>query len=417
MPKITKSVVDRTDPGARDVWIWDDMPGFALRVSPSGTKSYVVQYRDENRRTRRVTLGRHGVLTPDQARKRARELLGEVAGGGNPAERKKTAQEHTEPTVSDLCTRYLEEHAKVHKSEKSYNNDEQKIRDYVKPKMGSRPVSDITREDIASLHHKLRATPTQANRVLALLSKMFNLAEDWGLRPPGTNPTRRVKRYREEKRERYLSTAELAMLGRALADLEGKEPALALLAVRLLLLTGARLGEILTLQWAHVDFERGLLRLPESKTGQKTIPLSAPAVALLRNAPRSGDWVIPSKGNPGAHLRDLKGPWHRIKRRVETLQDELQEKGELKKKDRVDLSDLRLHDLRHSFASVGAGAGLSLPLIGALLGHSQAQTTQRYAHLAADPLHQAADTIAGHIAAVMEGRELAEVVQLRDSNS
>src|SRR5680860_102756 len=415
MAKITKRLVDSTEAGERELLIWDDaLPGFALRVYRSGVKAFLVQYRDENRRTRRVSLGRYGPLTPDEARTEAKKLLGDVARGGNPAEKKKAPEPVAEPTIEDLQARYLEEHARPYKKPKSVKGDEQILRDHIVPALEGRPVSSITREDVVRLHHKLKDKPIQANRALALLSKMMNLAEDWGLRPAATNPTLRVKKYRENKRQRYLSSVELARLGKVLADLEGEEDWQNLLAVRLLLLTGARSGEILTLRWEHVDMERGLLLLPESKTGAKAVPLSAAAVALLQNAPRKegSSYVIPSPRRKDGPLTDLNPAWRRIKARAETMQDEEEAEGELKRKDRVKLADVRLHDLRHTFASIGAGVGLSLPMIGGLLGHSQAATTTRYAHLAADPLRQAADAIAGHIAAVLEGKPPAEVLKL-----
>ncbi len=416
MPKLTKTIVDTKEPQARDVWVWDTlMPGFGLRVKPSGIKAYLVQYRDQDRRTRRVTIGRHGVLTTEQARDQARQLLAAVARGENPAETRAAAGE--EPTVKDLAARYLAEHAKPKKKPKSVTDDKQKIKDYIGPKLGSRKVASVTREDIGRLHHQLRDKPIQANRTVALLSKMFNLAEVWGMRPPGTNPCRSVTKYREKKRERYLSTEELRRLGEAIRASEGTEPWSALLALRLLLLTGMRSGEVLTLRWEHVDLEHGLLLLPDSKTGQKTVALGPPAVKLLAEAPRKkgNPWVCPATLGGDGHLHDLKGPWTRIKAAVDKQQDKEQAKGTLKPEDRVDVSNVRIHDVRHSFASVGAGAGLSLPLIGALLGHTQAATTQRYAHLANDPLRQAAGIVAGHIAAVLDGKEPAEVVEMNRS--
>ncbi|MHB9150483.1 MAG: tyrosine-type recombinase/integrase [Thermoleophilia bacterium] len=414
--KITKSVVDKTHVGDKDVWVWDTpMPGFFLRVKPSGVKTYGVQYRDEGRRTRRVTIGRHGVFSAEKARTQAQQLLAAVARGENPAESR--AATAAEPTVEDLAARYMAEHATPKKKPKSIADDQQKIDTYIVPKLGSRRVASITREDVGRLHHQLRGKPTQANRTVALLSKMMSLAEAWGMRPPASNPCRGLQKFREKKRDRYLSTPELARLGDAIraADAEESEPWAALLALRLLLLTGMRLGEVLTLRWENVDLEHGVLRLADSKTGQKTVALGPPAVKLLAEARRreGNPWVCPATYGSG-HLSDLKGPWRRIKAAVDTQQDKEQAEGTLKPDDRVKLADLRLHDLRHSFASVGAGAGLSLPLIGALLGHSQPATTARYAHLANDPLRQAAGVVAGHIAAVLEGKEPAEVVNIEE---
>ncbi len=216
---------------------------------------------------------------------------------------------------------------------------------------------------------------------------MSNQAEAWGYRTDGTNPCRHIERYKEEKRRRYLSGDELMWLGRALIkaetteEREEKVDASALRAIRLLLYTGARLNEILTLAWEHVDLEHGLLLLPDSKTGQKTIVLSEPALALLNEVSQTKGWVIPGRFD-GKHLNDLKKQWVRVKGLVDSLQDKAEADGDLKHDDRVDISDVRIHDLRHTFASWGASGGLGLPIIGSLLGHTQAETTMRYAHLA-----------------------------------
>jgi integrase len=268
------------------------------------------------------------------------------------------------------------------------------IERHILPALGRRKLADANRADVQRLHHKLRETPFYANRVLALLSKIFNLAEAWGLRPDGTNPCRHVTRYKEPARARFVSEVELARLGAVLAQAEheGTEAPAAIAAVRLLVLTGCRLGEILTLRWEHADLERGELRLPESKTGPKTVPLNAPARELLAGLARDqSGFVIPGRKR-GRHLVNLEKPWCRLR-------------------ERAGLADVRLHDLRHSFASIGAGGGLSLPVIGALLGHTQAATTKKYAHLADDPLRAASELIGRRIAAAW-GTKGGEVVAL-----
>jgi integrase len=236
----------------------------------------------------------------------------------------------------------------------------------------------------------MRSTPGAANRVLALLSKMFNLAERWGLRPDHTNPCRHVERYVERKMERFLSPEELARLGAALAAAERGETEMpsAIAAVRLLAFTGARAGEVLGLRWEHVDLQSGCLRLPMSKTGRKVIHLNEPAIGVLAElAERKTDnpWVIEG-AKPGSPLVNIRKPWHRLR-------------------EAAGLPDVRLHDLRHSFASVAVAGGLSLPVIGALLGHSQPATTARYAHLAADPLRAAAEAVGTRLGAAMMPRE------------
>ena len=231
----------------------------------------------------------------------------------------------------------------------------------------------------------MRETPGAANRTLSLISKMLNLAEKWGLRPDHSNPSRHVERYAERNLERFLSAEEMGRLGDALTKAERTQTELpsAIAALRLLAFTGCRLSEILTLRWDQVDLERTCIRLTESKTGAKVVYLSPPAIEVLNGIERSDTniWVI-AGAKPGAHLVNLRKPWHRLRARA-------------------GLDDVRLHDLRHSFASVGAARGLSLPMIGALLGHRQSKTTERYAHLADDPLRAANNAIGAHIADAM----------------
>jgi integrase len=223
---------------------------------------------------------------------------------------------------------------------------------------------------------------------------MMNLAEAWGLRTDGSNPVRHVKRYPERKRERFLTREELQRLGAVLADAQatGAETPFVLAAVGLLILTGARLTEILTLKWDYVDLQGQVLRLPDSKTGAKLIYLNAAAINLLRTMPRmaGNPYVIAGKKRR-ARLINLQKPWRRLRAKA-------------------GLGDVRIHDLRHSFASVAAGAGMSLPMIGKLLGHSQPQTTARYAHLAADPIRAASDLIGAEITAAMTGKKVHEQV-------
>ena len=393
MTKLTNRTVAATRPRDRDVFVWDDeLPGFGLRVKPSGVKSYVIQYRNRHNDSRRITIGRHGVIGPEKARRKAKKMLADVQDGADPATERKDDREA--PTVAELAEKYLREHAAPHKKPRSVEEDQRLLRLHVLPALGRKKVAGIARADITGLHHAMRDTPGAANRTLALLSKMMNLAEKWGLRLDGSNPCRHVDKYPERKMERFLSVDELGRLGAVLAEAERTATELrsVIAAVRLLMFTGARLGEILNLEWSHVDFEWSCLRLPESKTGAKVIHLNAPALEVLNGIERDGSpWVIAGR-DPDKPLVNLRKPWHRIRKAA-------------------DLDNVRLHDLRHSFASVGAAGGLSLPMIGALLGHTQAATTQRYAHLAADPLKQAADMIGERIRAAINGKS-GEVVPL-----
>ncbi len=390
MPKITKRTVDAARPAHRDYTIWDkSLPRFGLRVRTSGTKTYVVQYRT-SARSRYVTLGRHGPLTPDQARMQALQVLSDVEQGRDPALVRDASR--AAPTIADLCSRYLQDHAQARKKPSSLRDDRRMIDQVILPSLGRRKLEDINALDLTRLHNSLRSTPYQANRVLALLSKMFNLAERWKLRPDGSNPARHVDRFKEEKRERYLSQEELTRLGDVLAEFQrsGAASAYVAAAIRLLIFTGCRRGEILSIQWQDLDFERRLLRIPDSKTGFKTIPLNAPVLAVLAQVERTeSSWVLPGS-KPGGHLVNLSKPWIDIRARA-------------------GLTEVRLHDLRHTFASVGAAAGFSLPTIGKLLGHTQPATTHRYAHLADDPLRHASEAIAARIESAMDGAPVVAV--------
>lgn len=396
--KLTKTRVERYPLAETDYVVWDtELRGFGVRVRPSGKRSYFLKYRVGGGRggtARKPTIGAHGAITCDEARAIAKEWLAEVVKGGDPGGAR--VNKRRSLPVSNLCDRYMIEYAEPHKKASSIAEDQRLIDGRIRPALGSRKVLDLSRPDVMRFHQSLRSTPIEANRALALLSKMFNLAEVWGLRPDGSNPCRHVKRYAEKKRERFLSADELARLGKVLAEAEGAQavPASAIAAIRLLALTGCRHSEIVTLPWGHVDWERSCLRLPSTKTGGHVVHLNAAALEVLQGIRRDPDDPFVIAGNkPGAPLTNLHRHWHNIRKRAK-------------------LTDVRLHDLRHGFASVGAAGGLSLPVIGALLGHTQAATTQRYAHLSADPLKQATEMIGERIAAAMRG-EKAEVVELR----
>jgi integrase len=283
------------------------------------------------------------------------------------------------PTVAELATRFLAEHAEAKRKPRTAREYRRLFEKVILPVLGRKRVAEVTRQDIARLHHAKRATPTEANRTLALLSVLFTFAERQGERPDGSNPCRHVERFPQQRRERFLSPDELARLGDTLAAYRGSpyHPA----TIKLLVFTGARLSEVLGLEWDWVSLERGEARLPDSKTGAKTIHLPPPALEVLAGLPRRA-------GNPyvlGARRSTtfIEKPWRSIR-------------------EAAGLADVRLHDLRHAFASVAASAGMGLPIIGKMLGHTQAQTTQRYAHLASDPV-KAAAAVADKIVAAMKG--------------
>jgi integrase len=393
--KLTKRTVDGITPARSDLFLWDtDLPGFGLKVTPSGSKVYILQYRMGGRGSpaRRYTLGKHGSWTPDGARKEATRLLGLIASGTDPAENKR--KEKNGLTLAAFVEHYLNEYAEPHKKPRSVAEDRRNLQKLVLPALGPRRVDKISRAHIAKLHHELQKTPVAANRVLAVLTTLFNLAEKWGLRPDGSNPCRHVQKYKEQKRERFLSGAELNRLGETLvkAEQEQSHSLSVLAAIKLLIFLGARLSEVLTLEWGYVDFHTHSLRLPDSKTGSKTVHLNAPALAVLEALPRieGNPYVLPGiKRN--SHLVNLQAGWKALRKDA-------------------NLEDVRLHDLRHSFASVAAGAGMSLPTIGALLGHRHASTTNRYAHLDQDPLKHANEEIGDRIHAAMSGKKQAPLV-------
>jgi integrase len=386
--KIMKRTVDGLQaPAKGEVVLWDEsLAGFGVRVRPGGGgKTYLLMYRAGVGRgapLRKLTIGTHGSpWTPDGARIEAKRLLGLVAGGADPAAVK--AEHRKAETVDDLAGRFLTEHVRAKRKGSTAAEYERLVDLFVRPALGRKKIADVTRADIARLHHANRETPYQANRILAVLSKMFSLAEAWGLRRDGSNPCRHIERNPERGRERMLSAAELARLGDALAAYDGSPYITA--AVKLLLFSGARLSEILGLRWEWINLERGEARLPDSKTGAKTLHLPPPALAVLNGLPRlEGNPYVIVGQKDGASLVNLQKPWQAIRKAA-------------------GLTDVRLHDLRHAFASIGAAGGDSLLVIGKLLGHSQVATTQRYAHFALDPIKAAAASIAGRIASALEG--------------
>ena len=393
--KLTKRAVDALTytrkSGAQCAWD-DELAGFGVRIYPTGRKAFIVTYRAEGRQ-RFHALGKVGELTVHEARTKAMEVLSSVRRGSDPSGDRIAYRQA--PTMKDLADRYMREHARPRKKPLGVVNDDRVWRKHVLPRLGKKKVADVTRADVFQLHSEMGVeTPIQANRTLAVLSKAFNLCEIWGWRPDGSNPVRHVPRFRENKRERFLSEAELLRLAEAINEIERlqlEEPA-SIAAIRLILLTGCRSGEIKGLRWSEVDFERRCLRLADSKTGRKTIYLSSGTLQVLSEIERVEDnpYVIIG-ANPGAHLIGLTRPWFRIRKRA-------------------GLEDVRLHDLRHTYASVGAGIGLSLPMIGNLLGHTVPATTQRYAHLAAHPMLEAAERVGASLHAAMSGAPKAEVV-------
>ena len=377
MARLTKRFVESLEANGKDTDYFDDtLPGFGVRVRRSGKRVYFVRYR-ERRSQRRLSIGPHGSWTTEMARKEAASLLGRVASGEElPTQYQSKARQ---ATIADLGNRFLEEYVPFHLKPTTQIEYRRSVEYFINPALGELAITEVERNDVAEFHLSLRKTPYQANRTLGVLSVMFKQAELWGLREEFSNPCRGVKKFREIKRERFLSDDEIRRLGEAL-DIEELEASSAVACIRLLILTGCRLSEIQKLRWEHVDLANRRLDLPDSKTGRKTIYLGEAAVAVLNRLPALTDNPFVITGRvPGQYLTDLQKPWRRIRAFA-------------------GLDDVRIHDLRHTFASVGIANGQGLPIVGKLLGHTQAQTTARYAHLASDVALAAANRISGAIA-------------------
>jgi integrase len=379
--KLSKTVVGRIEAPDREVVVWDKaLPGFGVRVKPSGVRSYIIQYRSRTTGvSRRLTIGQHGpLLTFDQAKKQARAVLADAMRGEDPVEARSAARRA--PSVADLAADYLERHAIPKKRPKSARDDRAMLRNIILPKLAGKKVESIGRRDVEAIHVAMKDRPYQANRVLSLCSKMFNLAVEWKWRPD--NPAKGIERYDEQKRDRWLSDTELRRLCTALDEHPNAREAN---AIRLQLLTGARLGEVLGSRKEDFDRERGVWTKPAHQTKQKRtehLPLSAQALTVVTSSIETGDPHSPFlfPGNkPGQPLRELKRFWSSLMHRS-------------------GITNYRRHDNRHTYASHLVSSGLSLEIVGRLLGHTTAATTQRYAHLADDPLRAATDRFGEKIA-------------------
>ena len=403
--KITKRVVDAAHPAATKYLVRDiELKGFVLIVYPNGIKSYGLDYRAGWGRSapkRRYTIGKHGSpWTPEAARAQAKKLLGKVEAGDDPAAERKSDRKI--PIFSELIDNYLAEGCS-HKKPSTLAADRGRIEHHLRPLLGKLKIDRLNRADVERMRDAVAAgktakTPEKRRRgsitqggkgaaaqCVLLVGSIMGFAIDRGLR--GDNPAHGVRKAVVRKMERFLSESEIAHLAEALeldeASTGNPFPAA---AIRLLMLTGCRRSEIIELRWLDVDLEQQCLRLPESKTGQKIVYLNAPAISVLNELPRARDNPHVIVGaRTGAPLRGIDKTWFRVRRAA-------------------GLENVRLHDLRHSFASVGVAGGLSLPIIGALLGHKYAATTARYAHLSADPLRAANNAVGARIAAAMSCR-------------
>lgn len=408
---LTKRTLDALEFSAGcDYFVWDTkLKGFGVRVTERvdgdgvlhRRKMFVLKYRTlASRQTKRITIGAFGPLTPDEAREEARRKLAETAQGVDPLVARR--ERRSGRTVAEIGRAFLDEVDQRRKpgTAREYRRLWKK---HVEPALGAKQVSDVSTMDIKRLHRSLRATPYVANRVVARLATFFTFAISEGATTSKENPTKGVEFYPEEGRERFLTKDEFGRLGAALAIAESvglppapehrKKPKLlanqkhrpkgadiptpanpfAIAAIRLLALTGCRENEILSLRWSEVDFERGYIRLDDSKTGKSIRPLNQSAAAILEGLPvvDGNPHVLPGL-KPNSSLREIKRVWYAVRHAAK-------------------LDGVRLHDLRHSFASVPAASGESLLVVKSLLGHKNVATTERYAHLGDDPVRRAAN--------------------------
>ncbi|MEQ9172274.1 MAG: site-specific integrase [Rhodospirillales bacterium] len=379
MPKLAKRDIDQAQAQDKEIFLWDSsLPGFGVRIKPTGIKSFVIQYRNRHGRSRRVTIGRYGVITLEEARTEARHQLSAVSRGSDP--RQERDEGRSAMTVKDLASRYMTDHCEGRCKESTIKAHQWLLDKFILPEVGRRSIHELRHSDVDRLHQNLKGTRYNANRVLGLLKAMYGRARIWNLVDSHVDPTAGVRPFRETRRQRFLSIDELKRLAIALDQAEADHAINKTVgaAYRLLILTGARLGEIQKLKWEEVDLANGFILLKAHKSdqhGAKAIPLSQAASRVLENIDRVNEnpYVFIGKKEK-QHITDLQRPWRRVR-------------------SWAGLDDVRIHDLRHTFASMGISVGGSLPIIGGLLGHRTPQATAVYAHLSADPLRQTTEQV------------------------
>ena len=382
---ISRRTVERLK-ADKDTVFWDsELLGFGVRVYPTGRKVYVVQTRAAGKDGKRVTVGRHGVISAEEARRRAALIVSRIKAGEEPIPEPMAVALANGPTVADLAAMYVKEVVAVRLKPASAKSYRGVIEKHILPALGRKPAQSVDHATVSAFHHGLSKTPAAANRAVEMLFRIYRAAEERELIPEGSNPCRQIAMYRQRRHERFLTDREFHRLGRVLDEAErsGGARAHAAMAIRLLLLTGCRKSEILNLRWDHIDLEAREMRLPDSKTGPRTVQLSPAATAVLARIPHvdGNPYVIPGTRRDNG-MSNLQRHWVRIRKRA-------------------GLEEMRLHDCRHSFASRALALGESLPMIGRLLGHSQVATTARYAHLARDSVHEAARRVSDGIEAIL----------------
>ncbi len=372
--KLTKKNVESLEPtGTRYEVRDDELIGFSIRVGATGEKSFYLTYRAGKGRAaplKRLRIGTFPSMTVEQTRQIVKQKLAQIAMGGDPAQEVKEGK--NAPLFHEVIETFLQEHVDAKLKPATQHQYRTLTQNHLIPAFKKMKMADITYRHVAKLHHDLQNTPYLANRCAAVLSKFFDWCEKTGYRDRGTNPVRGLEKYREEKRLKFMESSELEAIGEGIAKLEKQDaidPTIAA-ALKVMLLTGARCSEILTLKWEYFNESKEKALLPNSKTGAKVLPIPPTAWEVISALPRVNEYCFPGRWGRG-HIINVKDTWKRICKAG-------------------GISGWRIHDLRHAFASYAANSGKSLPIIGKILGHSQASTTSRYAHLAENPVAQAA---------------------------
>ncbi|MFQ5623027.1 MAG: tyrosine-type recombinase/integrase [Paracoccaceae bacterium] len=395
--KLTEAAVRRLEPKAKQYFVFDAaLPSFGVRVGPSGTLSYVLRYRvggGRKGRQRRITIGKCATMRVDEARDIARKHLLDIRQGGDPHGERLAYRDA--PTCDDLFRRFMSEHVRPRRAENTAADYQRLIERLILPALGRLKVKDVTTDDMAALHRQLRDTPAQANRVLAVASKAFSMAELWRLRPQSSNPCRLVEKYPESARDRYFSDEEMALIGNALGELEGTVNPNAVLAIRIAALTGLRIGEVLSLKWEHVDLGSGIVALPMTKTGARTLTFPAPVMALLANAERVGDFVIFGRyPNKPLNYRAVHKVWKCVR-------------------ERAGVTNARIHDLRHTVATKAAASGVGAHVVRDLLGHKTLAMANLYVGRIGKTVDEVRENVSAAINATLTGKSSGKVVAMK----
>lgn len=384
--KLTKKTIDAATGNGTLQYLWDEeIKGFGVIVTPAGSKSFILNYRNKDNRVRRKTIGKYGQLTIDRAREIARELCYLISKGEDPVQHKEVLR--GQPTFAEIAERFMTDHSAVRNRPATHQSNRQVLDNMLLPYFGRMKIRSVEVRDVQEFMSKNKHRKIGANRALGTLSSILSKSEAWGYRDRNSNPCFRMEKYPENHRERFLTEDEFAALEVAMQDAERKltESPYVLAMFRIMMHTGCRPGEAKHLKWEYIDLENKLIRLPKEATKEKrpkNLFITPTIEQVLKGLRRieGNPYVVVSERCSGQTITCTKKAWDRIKKAAGIT------------------TELHLHDLRHSHASVANSLGYSLPMIGALLGHTQAQTTLRYAHLATDHLRKAAEDISAKIA-------------------